>query len=253
MFDLELPALLFVFLMAFLAGVISAISGGGGLLSLPSYIFVGVPVHYALGTDRFAAVAGGLVAGFKFYRKGLVDVKLLIPSVISTIVGSVIGTGVALLASEYIMQRVLLIVLPLVGFYVFKNKRLESGNKPLPHKKAVTLAIVVSFVIGWYNGFYGPGSGIFLLLIYNRLLNMDILLASGNSKIVGLVSTVTSTLIFIAAGKVLILLALVASCFNMAGSYFGANLAIRKGAGVIRPSLLIMLVLIFIKAIKDVL
>ena len=244
--EITLTTYLIVCPLVFLGGFMGAIAGGGGLITLPAYLFAGIPIHYAIGTNKTSSVAGAVVAAFRYYRNGFVDKTILLPSIILALTGSIIGANVALRTSDRILEILLLFVIPITAFYVFRNKSFGQGGG-IFHQRTVVLAGIISFGLGWYDGFYGPGTGTFLVLLYNSVAKLDIRMASGNGKMVNLASNAAAVVVFLVNGKVLIGLALVAAVFNMVGNYFGAGLVIKKGTSVVRPVLLIMLALIFIK------
>jgi uncharacterized membrane protein YfcA len=238
--------------LVFLAGFVDSIAGGGGLISLPAYLAAGVPIHHALGTNKCSSTVGALTASFRYYRNGYVDLLLCLPSVLAALAGSALGAALTLLAAEAFLQRLLLIVLPLTAFYVFKKKDFEIPGPPPPRRRAMILSGAISFVIGGYDGFFGPGTGTFLILLYTGLAKIDPRTASGNAKVVNLASNAASLALFIAKGRVFLPLGLAAGAFSVAGSYLGSGLAIRRGAKVIRYFVMGVLVLLLTKTAWDI-
>ncbi|MDR0623612.1 MAG: TSUP family transporter [Treponema sp.] len=238
--------------LVFLAGFVDSIAGGGGLISLPAYLAAGVPMHYALGTNKCSSTIGAVTASFRYYRNGYVDLLLCLPSAAAALAGSALGTSLTLLADEVFLRRLLIIVLPLTAFHVFKKKDFEIQGPPLSRRRTVILAGLISFVIGGYDGFFGPGTGTFLILLYTGLAKIDPRTASGNAKVVNLASNAASVVLFIMNGRVFFPLGLTAGVFSVAGSYLGSGLAIRRGAKVIRYFVMGVLVLLFAKTGWDI-
>lgn len=249
--ELTVQMFLVVCPLVFLAGFVDAIAGGGGLISLPAYLIAGLPAHYAIGTNKLSSAVGTSVSTARYVKNKYVDLGLAVPSVLLALAGSAIGANIALLMDEKIMKYILLFVLPFVAIYVFRGRSLKEDfhTKNISRRKAILIVCFASLVLGAYDGFYGPGTGSFLLLIYTALAKMDIKTASGNTKLVNLASNVAALVTFLIHGKIILLLGLVAAVFSIAGHYIGAGMVIKNGHKIIRPIILIVLGLLFIKII----
>jgi uncharacterized membrane protein YfcA len=249
--ELELSVFLIVCPLVFLAGLIDSIAGGGGLIALPAYLMAGVPAHFALGTNKLSAFGGMAVASFRYYKNKYVDIILCLPSIAAALIGSALGSSLALVADERVLRWILLVALPVTALYVFKKKNLDSDTPPLPRIKTMAYSLIISFFIGGYDGFSGPGTGTFLILLYNGIAKIDARIASGNAKLVNLASNLSALTLFLYHGRVLIPLGLCAAVFNILGAYIGSGLVIRKGTKIIRYAVLIVLALIFVKMAWD--
>ncbi|MDR1976133.1 MAG: TSUP family transporter [Campylobacteraceae bacterium] len=245
--ELELWSFLVVCPLIFLAGFVDAIAGGGGLISLPAYIFAGLPVHFAIGTNKLSSTIGTLVAALRYHKNGFTNMSLCIPSIFAALVGSAIGAMLANGTDERVLQKILLVLLPLIALYMFKNKSLEADFGSISYKKTVIYSCLVSFGVGMYDGFFGPGTGTFLIILYITLARIDPRIAAGNAKMVNLSSNISALVIFIYNGHVSFALGLCAGAFSVLGSYMGAGLAIKKGSNVIRVAIIFVLVLLFLK------
>jgi uncharacterized membrane protein YfcA len=238
--------------LVFLAGFIDSIAGGGGLISLPAYLLAGVPMHFALGTNKLSSSMGSVTASIRYYRNRFVDLFLCIPSIAAALAGSAIGSTLSLIVNETYLQKLLLIVLPVTAFFVFKNKHFNDGLTPLPRCRALAFSIIISFVIGGYDGFFGPGTGTFLILLYTGIVKLNPRTASGNAKLVNMASNLGAVTVFLVNGRALLPLGLCAGIFSIAGSYLGSGLAIKKGAALIRGFILVVLALLFAKVGWDI-
>ncbi|MDF2588148.1 MAG: sulfite exporter TauE/SafE family protein [Anaerocolumna sp.] len=249
--DITLHTFLIVCPLVFLAGLIDSIAGGGGLISLPAYLISGLPPHFAIATNKLSSSVGTAVSTYRYCKNKLVDWGIAIPSILLALIGSTIGANLALLVSESIMKYILIIVLPIVAFYVLKSKTFkeETISETIPRKKVYVIACAASFVIGTYDGFYGPGTGTFLILIYTSLAKMDIRIASGNTKLVNLSSNIAAVVTFLINGKIIFVLGITAAIFSIIGNYIGAGLVLKNGYRIIRPIIIIVLTLLFIKVI----
>jgi len=247
--DLNFSVFLIVCPLVFLAGFVDSIAGGGGLISLPAYLFAGIPVHFAMGTNKLSSAMGAVTASYRYYRNGFTDLFLCVPSIAAALAGSAIGTSLTLLVNERYLQWLLIAVLPVTAFFVLRKKELKALGEAFSRPKTAIIAAAVSFVIGGYDGFFGPGTGTFLILLYCGLARVEPRTAAGNAKLVNLASNLSAAVLFLLNGKTLLPLALAAGAFSIAGSYLGSGLVIKKGAGVIRLFILAVLGLLLIRVV----
>ena len=233
--------------LVFLAGFVDSIAGGGGLISLPAYMFAGIPVHNAIATNKLSSSTGTVVSTARLIKNKKVDWGFVPGTVIGALIGSVAGANLALIISDHILKMVLVVILPIVAFCVLREVPVGMTKN-----KQYLIAIVCSLVIGCYDGFYGPGTGTFLLLVFTKLAKIPLEKATGNVKIVNLSSNISALITFILAGKILWGLGLAASCFSIAGHYVGAGMVVNNGVKVIKPIILIVLVLLLVKVVSGI-
>ena len=239
--------------LVFLAGFVDAIAGGGGLISLPAYMFAGIPVHNAIATNKLSSATGTFVSTFRLVRNKHVDWGLVPGTVICALSGSVIGANLALVISDRVLKTVLVFVLPVVAVCVLRDKDFETViPEGFTRKKQYLIMAVCSLGIGIYDGFYGPGTGTFLLLVFTKLGKLNMEKATGNVKVVNLSSNISALVTFILAGKILWGLGLAASCFSIAGHYVGAGMVVNNGVKIIKPIILVVLVLLLIKVVMGI-
>ncbi|MDD3360825.1 MAG: TSUP family transporter [Hespellia sp.] len=237
--------------LLFLAGLIDAIGGGGGLISLPAYLLSGLPPHMAVATNKMSSTCGTTLATIRFIRNKLVNFKLAVPSVIAAIIGSSIGAHVSLMVSENVMKIVLIIILPFSAFIVL-NKKLfhDNGSEEISlDRRTYITAVTAALVIGFYDGFYGPGTGTFLIIAFTVFAKLGMKMANGQAKVINLTTNLTSLIIFLLNGQVLISLGLAAAACNMVGGYLGAGLVMTQGSKIVRPSILLVLFLLLLKVV----
>lgn len=244
-------AVLLISLGVFVASFVDAIGGGGGIISVPIYLFAGLPTHFSLGTNKMSSGIGTAASTFRYIKKGFVDWQLAIPSVVLAVFGAYLGTSLQLLADERILKYVLLLVLPLAAVVLFRKKSLPETRGELPIWKRRLIIWGSSLLIGTYDGFYGPGTGTFLLLAFCILGKLDVRTASGNVKLVNFSSNMGALATSLLAGKVLIGVGAVAACFSIAGHYLGAGLAIRNGTKIVRPVILTVIGLLMIRVVSE--
>lgn len=248
--ELTLQMALIVAVGVFLASFTDAIAGGGGIISVPTYLLAGLPAHFALGTNKLSAGLGSIASTGRFIKNGFVDWKLGIPSIVLALVGAHFGTSLQLMIEEKYLQYLLLIVLPVVAFVVLRQRELPETKGEIEPKKQMLIVCASSLVIGAYDGFYGPGTGTFLLLIFCNFAKMDVRTAAGNVKLVNLASNIGALVTSLANGKVFIALGLIGTVTSFLGHYIGSGLAIKNGSKIVKPTVIVVLVLLAIKVIQ---
>ena len=250
--ELTIHTFLIVCPLVFLASFVDAIAGGGGLISLPAYLLAGLPMHNALATNKLSSATGTAISTFRLCRNRFVNWSLAVPCISMALFGSFLGAQLALRTSDRILKMILLAVLPVVAFYVFRKKDLDGKNEEIdiPRKKQWFIVAASSFAVGCYDGFYGPGTGTFLLLLYTGLAKMDVRRASGNMKLANLSSNTAALLVFLVNRTIILPLGLAAAVFSIAGHYIGSGMVMKNGSRVVRRVILVVLVLLFVKILS---
>ena len=243
----------FICFGVFCASFMDAIGGGGGIISVPTYLLAGLPVHFALGTNKLSSCIGTVASTVRYIRNGCVDWLLGIPSVALALFGAHIGTKLQLAADEKYLKLLLLIVLPVIAVILLKKKALPEQREPMNEGRRRGIVWGSALVIGAYDGFYGPGTGTFLLLLFCYVAKLDVRTASGNVKLVNLSSNIGALATSLVAGKVLVPVGLLAAVFSIAGQYIGAGLALKNGSKIVRPVILVVLVLLATKVVLELL
>ncbi|WP_283609106.1 sulfite exporter TauE/SafE family protein [Faecalispora anaeroviscerum] len=239
----------------FLGGFIDSISGGGGLITLPAYLAIGLPPHLAMGTNKLSSTAGTLTATIRYMRGGKIHLRTAATAGVMALFGAALGAQLNMVLDEEYLRYLLLGVLPVIAFITLKKKknRGETDEHTLLRPSLLTaLSMGIGFVIGTYDGFFGPGTGTFLIFLFTGLTRFDSTTASGNAKVVNLMSNLSSLLTFALAGKVVFVLGLPGALFGVLGNYIGSGLALRYNTKVIRPMLIVSLVLLFCKVAYDI-
>jgi uncharacterized membrane protein YfcA len=239
----------------FLAGLVDSIAGGGGLLSVPAYMAAGLPPHYVLGNNKFSSSFGTLFATLRYHQHGMIDIGVALLSAVFALAGSFLGTSAVLLLSPALLRYVLVFLVPLVAVFTLANRSLgrEDRSGRLPRKKMFFIAAPAALLLGFYDGFFGPGMGMFLILFFTLALKYDLVTANANTKVVNLASNVAAVVTFIVHGKVLYAIGIPAAAAGIAGNLFGAKLVIKRGGAVIRPVFIFTLILLFAKILYDLL
>jgi uncharacterized membrane protein YfcA len=239
----------------FLASFMDAIAGGGGIISVPTYLlaFTGLPTYYALGTNKLSAGIGTVFSTARFIKNKCVNWPLAVPSIALALLGSAGGTWLQHHTPDTVLKYLLLVVLPVVAIFTLRTRSWPDEPGEISFAKQAAIVWAASLVIGAYDGYYGPGTGTFLMLIFIRFGKLDTRTAAGNVKIVNLSSNIGSLFTAWTAGYVFWGVGLVAAVFSMAGHYIGAGLAIKNGSKVVRPTVVIVLILLTAKILSELL
>jgi len=243
--------------LVFLAGFVDSVAGGGGLISLPAYLLIGLPAHVAAGTNKVVACIGTSFAAGRYLKSGCVKLKPALLAAAGALLGSFLGTKAALGLNETALKTVLLCALPLTAVFLAVKK--DFGRAAARPTKArtpgaqVALSAAIGLAIGIYDGLVGPGTGTFMMMAFTAVLGFDLLTSTGCAKIGNLASNVASSVVWLLGGKVMLALVLPAAVFGAAGNLLGARYAIRGGSGKIRGMIFVVLGLMFAKLLYDLL
>ena len=228
---------------AFLAGFIDAIVGGGGLIQTPMGIILlpNLPVATIIGTLKIPSFSGTFFAAIQYLKKIEMNWKLLLIMMALAVPSAFLGSILLTQMSNDFMKPLLLVILSLLFIYTYvkKNFGIHTDKSHSP-KKQILYAVLISFVIGFYDGFIGPGTGSFLVLAFVIILGFDFFQASANAKMVNLATNFGSIGLFIIKGKIIWAIAIPMAICNALGGYIGAKLAINKGNKFIRIFFLVV-------------
>lgn len=251
--ELTITSFLIVCPLVFLAALVDAIGGGGGLISLPAFLFAGLPPHMAVGTNKLTSSCGTTVVTLRLLKNKLIDLKFAVPAILMAIAGASVGSYIALIVPEEVFLKIMVFILPVIAVLVLNKKIVrDDGADVIEHTVRNYIVVgIVAFVVGIWDGMYGPGTGTFLIIAFTAILKMSMKSSNGLAKIVNLTTNITALVIFLMNGRVVIPLGLAGAACNMLGGYIGAGLAIRNGSKIIRPVILLVLGLLLIKILFD--
>ena len=243
-----------LFLVALLAGFVDSIAGGGGLITIPALLWAGLGPVATLATNKAQAVFGSGTAALNFIHKGEVDLRTVGPAVGCTFLGAAAGAWLIRHLDSAILGR--LIPLLLIGFaiYFMASPRVDQGVSDLDRRQrlgATTFAITAALVIGFYDGFFGPGTGTFFAMAYVALLGYNLRRATAHSKLLNFTSNLAALLVFLPAGQIVWPVAAVMATGQLLGAWLGSHLALRHGSALIRPVLVVSSLLISARLLLD--
>lgn len=248
MATITLGLLLFCAGSAMLGGFIDAIAGGGGLITIPALLIAGVPPHHALAVNKVSACTGTSVAVCVFARHGLVRWRIAIPGCLFSIMGTWAGSTLALCMDSAILGKILVLLLP-IGMCATLLPRAKNdyfSSCRISGLRFYLLLPAICLVIGAYDGFFGPGTGSFLIIALHWVLLMPLIMSSATAKVLNLASNMGGAAVFIMHGQVLWPLAFPMIFGGVAGNWLGSRLAIRVGAKAVRRFLTVSLALLLV-------
>lgn len=223
---------LVVCLFVFLAGFVDSIAGGGGLISLPAYMIAGLPAHTAIATNKISSAMGTTVSTFYYLRQGFMKWKICVPAIVAAIAGSSLGAKITLMIDEKVLKIAMLVVLPVILFYVLRSKALqEKPDYEIVDKVTRNLimkCIGIAFVVGIYDGIYGPGTGTFLMLLFTAFCHLSLNDAAGTTKAINLTTNISALAVFLFNGAAYIPLGVAAGCCNHGWKLSGKSLLYKQ-------------------------
>jgi len=240
--------MIFLCIAGFLASFIDSIAGGGGLISVPAFMLAGLSPHIVLGTNKLAATTGSFTSSLKFAKSGLCNFDLLKKLIPFTLVGSIIGVRTVLLIDQKFLQPLVLVLVLCIGVYTLFSKSLgQEDNFNGLTKKNTALGMFLAFTLGFYDGFFGPGTGSFLVFGMINIFGFNFLNASANARFLNFISNITALVTFAFSGSINYSIGLLVAVFMIIGARAGTKLAINKGAKIIKPIFVTMSLAVALK------
>ena len=242
-------------LAAFIAGFIDAIVGGGGLIQTPAGLILlpNLPVATVIGTLKIPAFSGTSFAAYQYLKKVDMNWRLLLIMMTLAMPSAFLGSTLLTYMSNDFMKPLLLFILSILAIYTYAKKNFgQLVEKDHSEKTQILYAVLISFIVGFYDGFIGPGTGSFFVVAFIALMGFDFLHASANAKMVNLATNFGSICLFMLKGKIIWAIALPMAASNALGGWIGAKLAINKGNGFIRVFFLVVVVGTLIRFAYDV-
>lgn len=230
----------------FIAGFVDSIAGGGGLIGIPVFLLTGISPDYALGTNKLAACLGTSCSLITYSQKGYVLWRLSAIGVPAALLGGFLGSKAILYFDVETIGKMIVILLPLAIFITLAPKKISNTDREVSKKRKLFLTPLVCFMLGFYDGFLGPGTGSFFILAFHYFLGLGLVKASATSKIFNLATGISSFVAFALHGKVLYFVGIPLAFSNIAGNFLGSKMAINIGEKFVRKNLIFTLTLLFI-------
>ncbi|WP_035298535.1 TSUP family transporter [Brevibacillus thermoruber] len=250
--DLDVTTILFLAFFGFVAAFIDSTVGGGGLISLPALLGLGIPPYLALGTNKLAGTISSATSSVTFIRMGKYDKKLMALLFPVSLVGAYLGAKTVLFVPQEVLKVLVIVMMAAIFVYTLINKRFgETSSFTGLTKFSLGLGIPLTFLIGFYDGFFGPGTGSFFVFLMVLLFGYDFVIAAGNGRILNLASNIAALFVFIVEGKVIFLTGLTMGIAMLLGASLGARLAIKTGVRYVRPLFLLVSISLITKMIYE--
>lgn len=246
--EFEFYVYIIFLLTSLIAGFIDAIAGGGGIITIPVLLASGIPPHIALATNKLQGTFGSGMASINFIRKGFITWSEVALGVMYTFIGAALGTYAILLMDASVLEKA--IPAMLVGIFLYTLFSPKMGEEDRNAYLSTHLFFLIfGLAIGFYDGFFGPGTGTFWTIALVALLGLNLKKATAQTKVMNFTSNIVSLGVFLASGNVLFMVGLLMGFGQLVGAYIGSNLVIKKEVKFIRVFFLTMVALTLMKLI----
>lgn len=248
--EIALHLLVLLFIAAFVAGFIDSIAGGGGLIVVPALLLAGIPPLETLGTSKLGAMFGSGSATLAYARKGHIDLKEQFPLALISAMGAALGAALATLLPADALRIILPVLLIAIALYFGFKPNIGDIDRArrISH---FAFAMTVVPLIGFYDGLFGPGTGSFFMLCFVTLAGFGILKATAHTKLLNFGSNIGAFIVFALFGAVMWKVGLVTGVAQFLGAQAGSRLAMKKGAAIIKPLLVITCIILAAKLLSD--
>lgn len=248
--EILFSTLLLLFVAAFLAGFVDSIAGGGGLITIPAMLIAGIPPLQTLGTNKLQSMFGAASATIAYARKGHVDLRSQLPMAAMSGLGGAVGAMLATVVPGDVLRALMPFLLVAIALYFALKPNLSDVDR---HQRMTPFLFGLSFVplIGFYDGVFGPGTGSFFMLAFVSLAGFGMLKATAHTKLLNLSSNLGAFLVFLASGVVLWKVGLLMGLGQFLGAQAGSKLAMKNGARLIKPLLIVTCVALAARLLMD--
>jgi uncharacterized membrane protein YfcA len=244
--EVDLLTLLILSGVALLAGIVDSIAGGGGLITIPALLATGMPPTMALGTNKLQSSFGALAATLYFVKRGLIDLASMRLAIACTFAGGVLGTILVQQLDPSFLSKLLPLLLAGFALYFLFSPRISDQDS---HQRisSLSFALVIGTTVGFYDGFFGPGTGSFFAIAFVSLLGFGMAKATAHTKLLNLTSNLASLLFFAIGGQIVWSIGFSMAVGQYIGGRIGSGLVVSKGVKLIRPLLVCISIVICIR------
>ena len=247
---MELTTLTVLAFAALLAGFVDAIAGGGGLLALPALLLAGLDPVAALATNKLQGSFGTASATYAYWRNGHLNIKDHQRMTVAVFVAACSGVLAIKYAPTALLAAALPILLIVIAIYFAVSPRLNDHAKP-PRIPAAAFVYGVAPAIGFYDGIFGPGTGSFFMFAFITLMGLSTLQATAQTKLLNFTSNIAALLVFALSGKIVWVVGLTMGVAQFVGAQLGSHVAMKQGAKIIKPLLVVVCIAMAIKLLSD--
>ncbi|MFA4136178.1 MULTISPECIES: sulfite exporter TauE/SafE family protein [unclassified Brevibacillus] len=250
--EMDLSTIVLLAVFGFVAAFIDSTVGGGGLISLPALLGLGMPPYLALGTNKLAGTISSATSSYTFIKNGKFDKKLMLILFPVSLIGAYFGAKTVLFVPQEFLKTLVVIMMALIFVYTLFNKRFgQDSNYNGLTKFTLGIGIPFTFLIGFYDGFFGPGTGSFFVFLMVLLFGYDFVIAAGNGRILNLASNISALFVFTMEGKVVFMTGLIMGIAMLLGANLGAKMAIKTGVRYVRPLFLVVSITLIVKMVYE--
>lgn len=253
--DYSLSTLVLLIILAFFSGFIDSIAGGGGLIQLPALLisFPQSPLANIFGTNKIAALAGTTTAAFQYSKRIKFNLWLLLTISFFAFTFARLGASLVKYIDVEIFKPVILVILIAIALYTYFKKDLgQTKSKDVPIRSQYIFGSLIGSVVGFYDGFFGPGTGNFLVFGFVIVLGFEFIKASAYSKVINCITNISALIVFLSHGNYYLYIGLLMAVFNITGSYIGSHLALKKGNSFIRLIFFVVVIIMIARYAYDV-
>ncbi len=248
--ELDITLIIILLVTGFGAGMIDAIAGGGGLITLPVLLSTGMSPVEALATNKLQGSFGTLAASAYFVRKKLVHLSQMKLMISCTFVGAILGTLIVQQLDTSLLASIMPLLLVLIALYFMFSKRIGDEDRDRKVSNAV-FAFVFTFAIGFYDGFFGPGTGTFFAVAFISLLGFSMARATAHTKVLNFTSNIASLIFFAIGGNIIWVAGFIMAAGQLVGGQLGARMVVSKGVSLIRPLIVVVTLAMSAKLLFD--
>jgi uncharacterized protein len=247
---MELMTLIFLAVAALIAGFVDSIAGGGGLLALPALLLSGLDPVSALATNKLQGSFGTASATYAYWKKGHLDIKAHWKTIATTFIAASLGVAAIKYAPSQLLSTALPVLLVVIAIYFAFSPKLSNETKP-PRITVAVFACSVAPAIGFYDGIFGPGTGSFFMLALVVLSGLGVVQATAQTKLLNFTSNIASLLVFAFTNNIIWTVGLTMGVAQFVGAQLGSRIAMKQGAKIIRPLLVVVCCSMALKLLLD--
>ncbi|MDR1007348.1 MAG: TSUP family transporter [Campylobacteraceae bacterium] len=230
----------------FVSGFVDSIAGGGGLINIPIFLLVGAPPEFALGTTKMSATIGKIAALVNYAKNGFINWRLAFFGLPTAIIGGILGTKAILYFNSANIGKIILFLLPIGIIAVLLPRKSFDAAKKITKIKLYLITPIICLLLGFYDGFFGPGVGSFFIIALNFFIGLSLVQAAAMTKVFNLATAFSSFAVFAIEGKIFFVVGILLIFFSIIGNVVGSSLAIKIGSNFIKKVLLFSLSLLFV-------
>ncbi len=242
-----------IFIFVGFAGFVDSIAGGGGLITIPTYIALGLPSELILGTNKLVSTCGGSVAVFRYIRSGVIEFRIIMFGVIFGLVGASIGANLATHLDSKNMTYILIVIVPIIFILNhYRNRILDTDEVFIGTTALIVRCSLIGLIIGGYDGFFGPGTGTFLIVAMVLFMNMKMHKASASARLINFTSNISAFIVFFTKGLIAWEVASIAIIASITGNFIGSSFVVRENTKVIKSVFNFVLIGLLCKSVFDI-